>query len=256
MVIGVREVELHAGVGAWFTGRHVGDVMDANLAHHRPHTPDRLRAARDAVGVATATDPACWNLMRQVHGARVGVVDHHTVAGEEFRDVDVLVTDLPGRTLVVLAADCLPLVAVGRTAVGVAHAGWRGLVEDVPGALVGALVGLGERTQDLRIAIGPAIGPCCYEVGDEVVDALSEGPGGPVATTRTTWGTRSVDLRAAARSRLAGLGVAVILDAGGEAVGQPVCTACTTGWWSHRRDATAGRHAGLVVRRQRAEEPV
>jgi polyphenol oxidase len=248
VVIGVRDVDLGPGVGAWFTGRDVAEIVDANLAHHVPHRLERLRAARDAVGIATGTDPASWHLMRQVHGADVAVIAEDTVAGAESRDVDVLVTDVPGRPLVVLAADCLPMIAVGRAAVGVAHAGWRGLVADVPGALVAALTQLGESTADLRVAIGPAIGPCCYEVGPEVVEALAGEAGGGAVPAATTWGSPSVDLRAVAHARLRALGVTAVFDAGGTVPGEAVCTACTPGWWSHRIDPEAGRHAGLVVR--------
>jgi len=251
MVLGVRAVDLAPGGEAWFTGRQVAGVTDANLAHHRPHVPDRLRDARDAVGAATGTDAGSWHLMRQVHGADVAVVERETAPGTEFRGVDVLVTDVPGRVLVVLAADCLPIIAIGARAVGVAHAGWRGLVSDVPGALVTALCSLGEQRDRIHAAIGPAIGPCCYEVGHEVIDALES-----AVESRTTWGTRSVDLRAVARHRFAELGVASIIDAGGAVPGELICTSCTPGWWSHRKDPGAGRHAGLVVLRDPAPAEV
>lgn len=238
---------LDDGVEAWFTGSDVAGVQDANLAHHRPHAPERLAAARDVVGAVTRTDPATWHLMRQTHGAEVATITADVAPGAESRHVDIIVTVLPDRPLVVLTADCLPILAAGRYAVAAAHAGWRGIVADVPGALVAALTSLGEDIADLRVVIGPAIGPCCYEVGEAVTDAV--GRIAPQARSTTRAGTSSIDLRTAARMRLAALGVVAVEDAG--ATGGPVsaCTSCGSGWFSHRRDPTSGRQAGIIVRR-------
>ncbi len=266
----------HAGfgdhVGAWFTGADLAGVEDANLAHHRPHLPEHLARARATVAKSTGTDVAKWHLMRQVHGAAVATIDERTPQGAELRDVDVLVTRMIDRPLVVLAADCIPMLAAGSAAIGAAHAGWRGLQADVPGALVSAMCALGERPEDVSIVLGPAIGPCCYEVGPEVVAAIdSIDPG---AVTSTTGGAPAVDLRAAARTRLLELGVIDIVDldvaenacadrfdgvthavtshrelavSQGSAASK-VCTCCDTRWFSHRRDQGAGRQAGIVVR--------
>lgn len=89
---------------------------------------------------------------------------------------DGLITNTPGLVLLACFADCVPLLAFDpvRRAVGVAHAGWRGTVADMGGALVRAL---GEHyasdPADLRVVIGPSAGPCCYAVGDEVVTAAA-----------------------------------------------------------------------------------
>lgn len=241
------------GVEAWITGAELTGVDDANLAHHRPHVPERLAAARDAVGTLTRTDPATWHLMRQVHGANAAIVTADVPPGAELRDVDVIATDLVDRPLVVLAADCLPIVAAGRHAIAAAHAGWRGIAADVPGALVAALVSLGEQPADVRVVMGPAIGPCCYEVGPEVRDAV--GAVAPQALTRTRAGTPSVDLRVAARERMTALGVAAVHDAATASAGMAACTACDPGWFSHRRDPRSGRHAAIIVRRSPGGPP-
>ncbi len=247
---GIHVEALTDGVETYFSGALLDGVEDANLAHHVPHVPDRLAAARRRVGELTGTDPDTWHLMRQVHGADVGVVVGSTPPGAELRDVDVLVTTLVDRPLVVLAADCLPIVAAGRSAVAVAHAGWRGIVAGVADALIDALVASGERVADVRIVVGPAIGPCCYAVGDDVhaaVTALA-----PAAAAWTRDGRRSLDLRAALRSQLHGRGVIKVSDVPGTDGAADACTACDPGWFSHRRDPGAGRHAGIVVRRGRA----
>ena len=110
---------------------------------------------------------------RQVHGhtvARVGV------NGGKFADgVDVLVTDKPGVGLAIFTADCLALTLVDQEAgaIVVAHAGWRGTAQDVPGVAVGALREAGGRAERVRATIAPSIGPCCYEVDEPVTRELS-----------------------------------------------------------------------------------
>lgn len=214
-------------------------MPDANLAHHRPHVPGDLALARAAVGAATRTDPSRWHLMRQVHGVDVGVVTTATPPGAELRGVDALVSVEPGRTLVVLTADCLPVLVAGRKGAAAIHAGWRGLVADVVSEAVAVLVRLGERRDDLRVAVGPSIGPCCYEVGEEVAVQLSEL--GRDVVRRGPDGRPRADLRAALRARLGAAGLGVELD-------ESPCTRCGPGrWFSHRGDPAAGRQAGLVT---------
>ena len=244
---GLLSLALADGVDAFFTGARLDGVEDANLAHHVPHVPDLLAAAREQVAGLTATDVDAWHLMRQVHGANTGVVDERHPRGAELRGVDVLVTTIVDRPLLVLAADCLPIVAAGRRAVAVAHAGWRGVVAGVSDALVDALLDSGERGEDLRVAIGPGIGPCCYAVGVEVRDAVAAVA--PDAAARTRDGRAALDLRAAVRWRLRTRGVADVIDVPGPEDGASACTACDPRWFSHRRDPRSGRHAGIVVRR-------
>jgi YfiH family protein len=237
---GLWRAALVDDVEAWFTGAELPGVTDANLAHHRPHLPERLAAARNAVATLTGTDAATWHLMRQVHGASVAVIDATTPPGRESRGVDVLVTAEVGRPLVVLVADCLPILMAGRSTIAAVHAGWRGLVADAPGAAVRAMLELGERAEDIRVATGPGIGPCCYEVGPEVIAAISSFGGAAITTTSD--GRPAVDLHAAAVARLEAVDVAP------GAMRSP-CTKCRPGSFSHRRDRAAGRQAGIVVRR-------
>ena len=236
-----------SGVEVFFTGAGLDGVVDANLAHHVRHVPDRLAAARGRVAELTSTDVDTWHLMRQVHGARVGVVDEGVPPGAELRGVDVMVTTLVDRPLVVLAADCLPIVAVGRRAVAVAHAGWRGVVAGVADALTDALRGSGEDLGAVSVVIGPGIGPCCYAVGPEVHEAVTALVSGAGTTTRD--GQVSVDLRMAVNVQLRARGVADVSDGGVEVGAPAACTACDPRWFSHRRDPRSGRQAGIVVRR-------
>ena len=122
---------------------------------------------------------------------------------------------MAGLPLAVFTADCLAVVLEGEGIVGIAHAGWRGLAA---GVITGrALEDAGSPAK--AAAIGPAIGSCCFEVGEDVAGRF------PEEAATTTWGSPSVDLLAAARAQLAGL---ELWDAGR-------CTGHDPGLFSHRR---------------------
>jgi hypothetical protein len=122
----------------------------------------------------------------------------------------------------------MPIIVEGDTTVAVLHAGWRGVAAGIIGAGLDAMIGLGDTPR--RAAIGPSIGPCCYEVGDEVAPAV----GGFSATT--TFGTPSVDLWSAAEAQLGGL----------EVWRCDRCTYTDRGQWSYRRDATKNRQVAVA----------
>lgn len=195
-----------AGVG--FSGGGDGDLREPS--------------ARTTFAASLGVPPA-WASGRQVHGAEVAVASGPGDVG----DVDAIVTAVAGLPIAVFTADCLGVVLHGHGVVGVAHAGWRGLAAGVLEATVAAMEGLGGTPT--RAAIGPAIGPCCYEVGDEVVAAV-----GHPATT--TWGTRSVDLGAAAVDRLVAAAPSLL-----DVAVDGRCTRCAGDLHSHRADGTTAR---------------
>jgi YfiH family protein len=164
--------------------------------------------------------------MTQVHGGAVRRVDRPGVAGE----ADALVTEHVDLPLAVRTADCIPVVIHGESAVAVVHAGWRGLAAGVLTHALAELTDGGDRP--VRAAIGPSIGPCCYEVGAEVIAAL----GGSAATT--TWGTASVDLWAAAERQLVGVDV----------WRADLCTHCEDSFHSYRASATERRQTSVAWR--------
>lgn len=179
------------------------------------------RVARQAVSVHLGISPE-WATIQQVHGAQVLVVEEPGPAGSG----DALVTRRPHLPVAVFTADCLGVVFSSDEAIGVAHAGWRGLAAGVLEATVGALRDFGAPPPLAHIGAG--IGPCCFEVGDDVAGEFP----GDVATT--TWGTTSVDLVAAARRKLDGIDV----------TSDDRCTACGGGF-SHRADANPARMAAI-----------
>jgi YfiH family protein len=151
------------------------------------------------------------------------------------------VTVAPGILLSVRVADCLPLILASRTggAAAVVHAGWRGVAAGVVEKGVEALAEIsGARPSELLAAVGPGIGICCFEVGEEVVEAVA--PGLPGAARPGPRGRPMLDLRAVVRARLEACG----LDRGAVDAEAP-CTRCGGELLhSYRRD---GLGAGRMV---------
>jgi YfiH family protein len=217
------------------------------------------------LGVAEAMQVSAGRLVRvqQVHGDAVVVAD----AGcPPVQPADIIVSCDPEVALAVQAADCLPLLLADSAtgAVAAAHAGWRGLAAGVPRTTVASLAReFGSRAADLVAAIGPAIGPCCYEVGAEVRDrfqregtdhdqlarwflpappAMARNPSLPRVASRRAdhW---FFDTWTAARDQLAEAGVPA-----GRVFLSGLCTASHPGvFCSYRRDGSpAGRIAGAI----------
>jgi len=208
---------------------------------------DVTGARRAALSLVGAT-PERAVFMEQVHGADVAVVTDAD-AGRGARDhtsaiprVDALVTQARDLALVVLVADCVPVVLIdpGR-AVGVVHAGRGGVDAGVVAQALARLTGDPSRVVAL---VGPAVGGCCYEVPVEMVDRTAAAWPGARATT--SWGTPALDLPAAVTAQLRHGGVARV-----ERIG--ACTRCDPQtYFSHRASsaglAPAGRQAAIVLR--------
>ncbi len=196
--------------GVAFTERSEGDV--------RSDGP-----ARDAVSESLGISPA-WAVARQVHGSEVERVSSPGDAGE----MDALWTTETRLPLAVFTADCLGVVLLSPHAVGVAHAGWRGAAARVVEDLRRAMTDAGHAPE--RAAIGPGIGPCCFEVGAEVAEQFEDRH-----LRLTTWSTPSIDLGSVVSCQLHGL----------ETWASEACTLHEDGWFSHREDATTKRMAAI-----------
>jgi YfiH family protein len=180
------------------------------------------QAARASVA-ARLQLPIDWATLTQVHGVKVIEVD----APGNWGEADALFTSVRGLPLAVFTADCAGIVVGAENAVGVAHAGWRGALSGAVAQLTAAMIRAGHTP--LTAAIGPLIGPCCFEVGDEVADRF------PRHTTRTTWGTTSVDLRESLVAQINGFNVWSL----------GACTVHEPMWHSHRRNRTEKRMAAI-----------
>jgi polyphenol oxidase len=233
------------GATAAFSTR-VGGVSEApfdglNLGLFTEDEPAAVAENRRRMADALGFAPEQVAIGRQVHGAELAI---HTCSqqpspfarpGGPIPEVDGHVTARPDLALLVFVADCVPVALSGPGGVAMLHCGWRGLAAGIVANGV-------EAVQATDAAIGPSIGPCCYEVGGEVLGAFA-GLGGGVASGRM------LDLPEVARRLLREAGVARIESSG-------LCTSCEPElFFSHRRDAgRSGRQAGIVWR-ERGVDP-
>lgn len=130
-----------------------------------------------AVAGRMGVGPENLRLIRQVHGVAVAVVRAGTTDGWSRPEADVIVSDDPAAAVGVRVADCAPVLIADRRqgVVGAVHAGWRGTMQGAAAVAVKAMgEQFGSRPRDLVAAIGPCLGPCCGEVGPEVVDLFQE----------------------------------------------------------------------------------
>lgn len=253
----LESLEALGGVGALFSGRLGGvsprwgqglnwsySVGDA-LAHVRENR--RRTLALLGLGVDRAV------MAGLVHGDRVvAVTGAERPAGPDdvalVDQCDALITDQVGLALIVTAADCVPVYLYDpvRRAVGVAHAGWRGTVAGIAGKTAQAMAAqYGCRPGDIHAAVGPSIGPCCYEVDDAVAGPLRQyyGAGAePLLQPGQAPGKYQLDLWEANRLDLVNAGVGSVSLSG-------ECTACRVErLFSHRAEGgAAGRGAAVVA---------
>jgi YfiH family protein len=229
------EAEL-PGARAAFSTR-IGGVSEApyealNVAILTGDERDRVHENRSRLTGSIERDPDGVVMARQVHGSdlrRHDTPQEPRVYADVVKSpdrVDAQATSNPDLTPVVMVADCLPVALVGPGGVAMAHCGWRGLA----GGIVAAAAG---EVEAEAAAIGPGVGPCCYEVGEEVLTAFEDLDG--VARGRM------LDLTAVATALLEHAGVTAVEASG-------LCTSCNSElFYSHRRDGErTGRQAGLA----------
>lgn len=241
-----------------FTGRIAGmGRADGNVSYSAPRDRDDAWQMRQRWAEAIGVDPAMIVAAGQVHGTTVAHVAA-TAAGQgarpdsdKFGIADALITNQPRPVLFSLHADCLPLLLVDPgsgtrgPAIAAVHAGWRGTVQDVVGHAVAAMVrAFGSRPAELVAYIGPTIGTCCYEVGDDVQDAWqAAAPHGGAALIARSQGV-SFDLVRANVHLLAQAGVSADrIERSG------ICTRCAgDAWFSHRGQGSfTGRFAAMIA---------
>jgi YfiH family protein len=220
------EVAFTTRVGGVSEGPYASLNLGRKSGDDVAHVDENRRIACAGLGA----DLEALALNYQVHSDRV----LRAAAGMRGEHADGLWTDEPGQAILAMSADCLP-IALARTdtrapAVAVLHAGWRGLLAGIVAAGTEALGG-----GELAAAIGPGIGPCCYEVGEEVAAPFRERFGDDVVR-----GSR-LDLWTSAERALRAAGV--------ERVDRfDRCTACEPEtFFSHRRDAGRTGRQGVIA---------
>jgi polyphenol oxidase len=214
-----------------------GPYESLNLGLLTSDEPERVRENRRRLCAHVGADPDSATMAMQRHGARVTRADGRGVAHANavFETCDGLWTDMRGEAVMLIAADCLPIALCrdgGRPALAVLHVGWKGLLEGIAEAGAAAIRGGAGR---LTAAIGPGIGRCCYEVGEEVATPYRERFGADVLQGRY------LDLPGAAERALRAAGVDAVERS-------DLCTACRPDlFFSHRRDGgVTGRH-GVIA---------
>ncbi len=192
---------------------------------------------------ALNTDPARVASPFQVHGNRVWHVTADNISFRQER-ADGMITREPGILLHMRFADCTPLLFFDPVAgaVGLGHAGWRGTMQNVAGAVVQAMADtFGSRPADIRLVIGPAIGPCCYQVGEDVLHAAHQSFADPESLFDRANGDMKFNLWEANRRQAEAVGVGEIIVSG-------ICTAChTDDFFSHRAErGKTGRFGAFI----------
>ena len=247
------------GVAHAVTRRVAGmGKADGNVGFGAPRDRDDAWAMRQLWCDAAGLSAGHLVTLGQVHGSVVHVVtecDAGRGAAPGSSQIglgDALITNTAGPVLMTLHADCQPIFVVDpprrghAPAVAVVHAGWRGTVADVVGSTLATMrAAFGTRPGDVHVALGPAIGSCCFEVGDEVASAWSGVAGAEAGDALRSSGERFRFSLTAANSLLlqrAGLPNQNIALS-------DVCTRCERhGWFSHRGQGPhTGRFGAMIA---------
>jgi len=219
-------------MGNFFTNRLGGassnQFTSLNLGDHVGDSPEIVAANRALISAKFGPT----QYMSQVHGNRVAIIEEVT---EEFPVADALVTGIPGITLAVMVADCIPLLLQSKGAVAAVHVGRKGLLNRVAEKAIDVMREIsGEK---ISAIIGPAICGKCYEVSPEIFSEVTSSH--PESASHTAVNTPSLDLVTALIADLQKLGITEIDN-------QSRCTLEHEDLYSYRRDGATGRQVGLV----------
>ena len=243
-----------ANINAFYTSRTDGfgspPYDSFNLAHHVSDSEDTVLKNREKLQ-SLVPKARHWQWLEQVHGTEVLLIDDANALSQQELTADGLVCRVPGVVCCILTADCLPDFFADRWGreVAIAHAGWRGLAG---GILEATISKMDAEVEDVVAYLGPAIGPCHFEVGAEVLKEFLSEPAEPenqlevMACFSKVRGSEPpeqkylADLYALASQRLKRLGVTQI--SGGDS-----CTVCQQEtFFSYRRDGETGRMLSAI----------
>lgn len=226
-----------------------GYLESLNIGANRGDSPENLEKNYRILGNAIEFDPACAVLTRQTHSDIVRVVtkkDHISLDHRDYPECDALITNDPGAALVVFTADCTPILLLDSVtgAVGAVHAGWRGTAADIAGKTAQKMAAeFGCEPKNIRAAIGPNIGACCFQTDAEVPEAMIAAFGAEAEQfIRKTGEKYYLDLKQINALALRRAGVTQIEISGD-------CTMCQHHrFWSHRaHGALRGSQGAIIV---------
>lgn len=238
-----------------FTSRHggvsKGELSTLNLGFSRGDDPANVLENWRRLGSAVGFTPEHLVLTHQIHGDQVRVVTEadrgQGIITRPAPDCDALATNVPGLAIAAFTADCTPILLCDpiKGAAAAVHSGWRGAALGIVKKAVETMTAaFGSDPKDIRAAIGPCIGRCCFETRADVPEAMRAalGPDAEIAIDDHGDGTYHVDLKALNRLWLQRAGVEQVETC-------PLCTACDTErFWSHRRVGDArGSLAAVIV---------
>lgn len=236
-----------------FGGVSTGILESLNLGENRGDDEACVRENYRRLCAALDVPVDSLVFSRQVHGAEVRAVteaDRHALFSPVPYEADALVTNQTGLTLTIFTADCVPVLLCddAERVIAAVHCGWRSSVADILAGTLKAMSSLGAKAENIRAAIGPAIGACCFEVGPEVPEALRLYLGAEaenyIRPEPGVEGKFLVDLQGANRARLLQLGLRPEnVDVSDE------CTVCKSDkYWSHRATkGQRGSQASLIT---------
>ena len=229
-----------------------GYLASLNLGCHRGDRDENLRENYRRFCAAIGADNKRLVMTNQVHGTQVRSVTRADIKADLLAptpfEADGLVTDLPGITLVIFSADCIPVLLYDpvKRVVAACHAGWRGTAGAIAGETVKAMAErCGCRPVDIRAAVGPGIGKCCFETDADVPEAMEAALGDLARPFMTRTGEKwHVDLKGVNAALLEAAGVAAEhIDVSED------CTCCQhTRFWSHRHTGgVRGSQAAAIL---------
>ena len=225
-----------------------GELATLNLLGDKGDAPENVRENYRRVCALFGVGEDECAVTRQVHGNVVRIVtaaDKHACLTKVPYEADGIVTAEKGLPIFCFTADCVPVLLCDAEngVIGAVHCGWRSSVGDILNNALTQMRSLGARTENIRAAIGPAIGKCCFETDEDVPEAVTAWLGGDTEGLfqKRADGKTLVDLRAANARRLVQRGVpAEHIDISDE------CTFCSHDkYWSHRY--TKGKRGGQAA---------
>ena len=226
-----------------------GYLASMNIGTRRGDKPENVLKNYEILGKAIGFDPKKSVHTKQTHTDIVRVADESLwgagLYAPENPDCDALITNTPETALVIFTADCTPILFYDPVtgAVGTAHAGWRGTLSDIGGKTVRAMEKhFGCRPENIRAAIGPNIGACCFETDRDVPDAFLGRYRGDIGAFLTEKGHKfHVDLK--------GINAWLLRRAGVQSIDiSNHCTACNVDlYWSHRKVGTQRGSQGAII---------
>jgi polyphenol oxidase len=179
-----KSLKKYSQIKQFVTTRYGGVSQGAyesfNLGFGTDDAPEDILENRKILARSVGIPLESFVMLNQVHGTKVAVVTSDMKGQGAFdrvsaiRETDAAISNEPGVCLFVMSADCVSLLFYDpvKQAIGAAHAGWRGTVQQIASETVKKMQETyGCKPSDIRVAIGPSIGPCCYDIGAEVIDA-------------------------------------------------------------------------------------